>query len=209
MKKAFDTVWKDGLLLKLIKCGIAGNMYKWIKSFLENRTARVKLMECTAEQATLRKEYHRAVQSLKHFSCIFINEMMFAIWSSSEYVTTANLQIQETVNRVSKWAMDWGLKINKSKTVCTLFSLSTQAQKIKVKIDDQALPQTDTPTFLGVTLDKRLTWRTHIQAANSKASRKLLLMKKLSGTTWGANTKVLKQIYTGAVRPLMEYGSSA
>ena len=105
--------------------------------------------------------------------------------------------------------MDWGLKINKSKTVCTLFSLSKQAQKIKVKIDDQALPQTDTPTFLGVTLDKRLTWRTHIQAANSKASRKLLLMKKLSGTTWGANTKVLKQIYTGAVRPLMEYGSSA
>ena len=68
MKKAFDTVWKDGLLLKLIKCGIAGNMYKWIKSFLENRTARVKLMECTAEKSTLRKEYHRAVQSLKHFS---------------------------------------------------------------------------------------------------------------------------------------------
>ena len=81
--------------------------------------------------------------------------------------------------------------------------------KIKVKMDDQVLPQTDTPTFLGVTLDKRLTWRAHIQAANNKASRKLLLMKKLSGTTWGANTKVLKQVYTGAVRPVMEYGSSA
>ena len=105
--------------------------------------------------------------------------------------------------------MDWGLKINKSKTVCALFSLSTQAQKIKVKMDDQVLPQTDTPTFLGVTLDKRLTWRTHTQAVNSKASRKLLLTKKLSGTTWGANTKVLKQVYTGAVRPVMEYGSSA
>ena len=71
------------------------------------------------------------------------------------------------------------------------------------------LPQTNTPSFLGVTLDKRLTWRTHIQAANNKASRKLHLMKKLSGTTWGANTKVLKQVYTGAVRPVMEYGSSA
>ena len=90
-----------------------------------------------------------------------------------------------------------------------LFTLSTQAQKNKVKMDDQLLPQTDTSTFLGVTLDKRLTCRTHIQAANSKASRKLLLMKKLSGTTWGANTKLLKQVYTGAVRPVMEYGSSA
>ena len=65
-------------------------------------------------------------------------------------VTTANMQIRETVN----WAMNWRLKINKSKTICTLFSLSTQAQKIKVKMDDQVLPQTGTPTFLGVTLDK-------------------------------------------------------
>ena len=94
----------------------------------------------------------------------------FAIWINCKYVTTANLQIQETAYRVSKWAMDWGLKINKTKTVCTLFSLSTQAQKIKVNMDDQVLPQTDTLTFLGVTLDKRLKWRTHIQAANSKAS---------------------------------------
>ena len=157
---------------------------------------------------------------------IFINEIVsaigpnvkntlqaddFAIWSSCEYVTTANLQIQETVNRVSKWAMDWGLKINKSKTVCMHFSLSTQAQRMKVKMDDQVLPQTDTPTFLGVTLDKRLTWRTHIQAANRKTSKKLLLTKKLSGTTWGANTNLLKQVYTGAVavRPVMEYDSSA
>ena len=69
-------------------------------------------------------------------------------------VTTANMQIRETVNRVSKWAMNWRLKINKSKTICTLFSLSTQAQRIKVKMDDQVLPQTGTPTFLGVTLDK-------------------------------------------------------
>ena len=224
MTKAFDTVWKDRLLLKLVKSGIAGNMCKWIKSFLENRTARVKMDGVYSRKVNLKKGVPQGSAISPALFLIFINETVsatgpnvkntlhaddFAIWSSCEYVTTANLQIQETVNRVSKWAMDWGLKINKSKTVCALFSLSTQAQKIKVKMDGQVLPQTDTPTFLGVTLDKRLTWRTHTQAVNSKASRKLLLMKKLSGTTWVANTKVLKQVYTGAVRPVMEYGSSA
>ena len=34
--KAFDTVWTDGLLLKLKKCNIAGNMFRWIKSYLHN-----------------------------------------------------------------------------------------------------------------------------------------------------------------------------
>ena len=34
-------------------------------------------------------------------------------------------------------------------------------------------------------------------------------MQTLAGTKWGANSKILKQLYTGAVRPVMEYGSSA
>ena len=41
--KAFDKVWKEGLLLKLLTAGIAGRMFNWIKSFLCHRTARVKL----------------------------------------------------------------------------------------------------------------------------------------------------------------------
>ena len=33
-------------------------------------------------------------------------------------------------------------------------------------------------------------------------------MKKLAGTTWGANSDILKQVYTGAVRPVVEYAST-
>ena len=35
------------------------------------------------------------------------------------------------------------------------------------------------------------------------------LMLKLAGTKWGANTKVLTQVYTATVRPHMEYASNA
>ena len=33
-------------------------------------------------------------------------------------------------------------------------------------------------------------------------------MKKLAGTTWGANSDILKQIYTRAVRPVVEYATT-
>ena len=32
--------------------------------------------------------------------------------------------------------------------------------------------------------------------------------EKLAGTTWGANSDILKQVYTGAVRPVVEYAST-
>ena len=34
-------------------------------------------------------------------------------------------------------------------------------------------------------------------------------MKKLAGTTWGADTVTLKRLYTGRVRPVLEYGMTA
>ena len=43
LSKAFDRVWKEGLLLKVRQSGIGGKMFTWIKSFLRKRSARVAL----------------------------------------------------------------------------------------------------------------------------------------------------------------------
>ena len=34
LQRAFDKVWKDGLLVKLQRVGVAGNTYKWTKSLI-------------------------------------------------------------------------------------------------------------------------------------------------------------------------------
>ena len=43
LSKAFDRVWHDGLLYKLKSNGIEGNLFKLLKSFLNNRSQRVAL----------------------------------------------------------------------------------------------------------------------------------------------------------------------
>jgi len=47
---------------------------------------------------------------------------------------------------------------------------------------------------LGVTFDPRLTWKEQLQKNKTKAKLRMSLMKKLAGTTWGANQVVLKKI---------------
>ena len=92
--------------------------------------------------------------------------------------------------------------------VSTLFTLSTAKEKVSLRLNNQPVPQVETPKFLGVTLDTRLTWKPHLEPVEAKATRKLAIMKKLAGTTWGANSDILKQVYTGAVRPVVEYAST-
>src|SRR5215831_460847 len=42
-EKAYDMIWRNGLLAKLKKIGITGNMFAFIKDFLENRTFQVQM----------------------------------------------------------------------------------------------------------------------------------------------------------------------
>ena len=43
----------------------------------------------------------------------------------------------------------------------------------------------------------------------ARGRRCLSIMRKLSGTTWGATSKIIKTVYTGSVRPLLEYASTS
>ena len=61
---------------------------------------------------------------------------------------------------------------------------------------------------LGVILDTHWMWTLRTEEAQAKAARTLAIMKKLAGTSWGPNSDILKQVYTGAVRPVVEYAST-
>ena len=131
-----------------------------------------------------------------------------AIWNASEHTTTATYRIQEAISDISKWTLDLGLEINTSKTNSTLFSLSTSKEQIKLGLKDETVPQTDNPTFLGVKLDTRLAWKPQIEKMERSGLQKLALMRKLAGTTWGADSSILTKVYTATVRPTMEYAST-
>ena len=224
LTKAFDKVWKDGLLLKLLKKNICGRMYGWIHSYLFQRTARVKLERHTSNLVKLREGVPQGGVISPTLFIIFIDDIIdhlstyiskaihaddLAIWTSSEHINTANIRIQDAMNSISDWAEEWMVTINKNKTQATCFSLSTKKEQYNLHLQGGNIPQQETPTYLGVTLDRRLSWIPQVKTMESKATKKMAIMKKLAGTKWGANRKILTQVYTGAVRPNLEYASTS
>ena len=69
---------------------------------------------------------------------------------------------------------------------------------------EKTLKEEDEATYLCVTFDKRLTWKPHTLRTERKARKKLAIMRKLAGTTWGANEQILKTVYEGSVRPVLD-----
>ena len=129
-----------------------------------------------------------------------------AIWCSAEYTTPAAYIIQDAANKVHTWTQYWGLQINQVKTQSKVFSLSTTKEQVKIKLGDRILAQAETPIFLGVTLDSRLSWKPQIESIRKRGIQKLALLKRLSGTHLGASPRILKTGYTGTVRPTQVRG---
>ena len=139
-----------------------------------------------------------------------------ALWCNEEYITTANCRLQQVLQVIESWARSWLVEMNKKKTTFTIFSLSNQKYSVHLKLNGQTLHQEDTPTYLGVTLDRRLTWKNELQKNQARAKIRLALMKKLSCTEWGADQNVLKKkkkkkkkLYVRRIRPVLEYGMAA
>ena len=126
-----------------------------------------------------------------------------------EHLSTANYRLQQALNTLEGWTKQWLVRINLRRTTYTIFSLSTKEQKATLHINGLTQLAEHNPTYLGVTFDKRLTWKQQTEKAEARAKERLTLIKKMAGMTWGADTVTLKRLYTGRVRPVLEYGMTA
>ena len=78
-------------------------------------------------------------------------------------------------------------------------------EKPVISIQGKALQKEENPTYLGVTLDSKMTLNEQMAKVKKKAKNRLKLVKKLASTTWGADKNTLRQLYLGYVRSTMDY----
>ena len=67
------------------------------------------------------------------------------------------------------------------------------------------LPFRPTATYLGVKLDKSLTFRHHLVALRKKLSSRVTLLRRLVGSGWGAGAKTLRIATLSLVYSTAEY----
>ena len=64
------------------------------------------------------------------------------------------------------------------------------------------------PKILGVTLDLKRTYSTHIHNISVHTHTPLQIIKSLTATWWGTQKETLMATYKGVLRPALEYASS-
>ena len=81
--------------------------------------------------------------------------------------------LSQDMSTLSAYLQTWRLKLSHTKTVTTAFHLNNREAKRELKIynNGRLLPFCPTPTYLGVKLDKSLTFRHHLVALRKNYPR--------------------------------------
>jgi RNA binding protein fox-1 len=78
---------------------------------------------------------------------------------------------------------------------------------LEIYLNFRPLTQVLTLKYLGIILDTKLAFREHINYITEKCSKLIFALSKSAKLNWGLSHDALKTIYTGAILPLLLYGS--
>ena len=85
---------------------------------------------------------------------------------------------------------------------------SEYTSNLDLTMNNKALPMATHPKVLGLTLDPKLTYSTHIHNISVQAHKPLQIIKALTATGWGKQKETLMATYKAVMRPALEYASS-
>ena len=223
-EKAYDMIWRPGLLVKLKRLGISGNLLNYVKTFLSDRTFQVKIGNILSTELKLENGIAQGSIIAPLLFLIMINDfpdspsvdnMLFAddsaVFKSGRNINFLVQQIQIHLSKVQNWCDEWGFKLSPTKTVAVFFTLKKvpECLRTQLKIGNIVIKCEKVVKFLGVMFDSQLSFRNHIQYMESKCKRRLNLMQVISSQKWGADLKSLLTIYKTLIRPIIDYGSIA
>lgn len=102
--------------------------------------------------------------------------------------------LQQDLIILSNYFKLWRLKPNVGKTVHFIFHLNNHQanQKLNLQMDGDIVEHEPRPMYLGVTLDRSLTYRDHIEKTTKKLQSRINVVRKLAGTKWECRPKTLR-----------------
>ena len=219
ISKAFDRVWHEGLIYKLKKHGISGNLIKLLESFLDNRQQRVVLNGQCSNWAKICSGVPQGSILGPLFFLIYINDISIDLESDVKLfaddtslfsvvfdpISSANI-LNRDLAKISNWAHQWKMSFNPDLTKQAKEVIFSRKHNIvnhpDLEFNNMKVERSAVQKHLGLLLDEKLTFKDHIKLVIEKATKGIHVLRKLR---YYVPRSSLITIYKSFIRSLFDY----
>lgn len=217
IKQAFDKVWHSGLLYKL-KLHLPSQLYLLLKSYLTDRTYQVKMNSAVSDIHQIKSGvpqgsvlgpllyllYTSDAPTTDHtILATFADDT--AILSANQSPELAIEHLQQHLDLLQNWFHKWRITVNTDKSAQVTFT-TRRAECAQTSINDAPIPMKTEVKYLGMHLDQKLTWSSHIKTKRKQLDLKIKKMTWLLGkhSQLSLSNKIL--LYKVILKPIWSYG---
>ena len=116
---------------------------------------------------------------------------------------------QGALFRLERWSEYWCLPLNPSNCEASFFSVNPHQTNLQpnLLLLGSRIHFNSTPTFLGVTFDRTLSFSKHVFLLKAKFFPRLKALCCTSASSWGPSKESLSVLYKSFLRSLLTYAS--
>ena len=228
-EKAFDSVWKKGLIVKLFRLGFRGNFLKLVDHFLNSRKV---CLNVNSNKGDIRhcSEYGLPQGSVmspilfKIFMLDFLSDFNEANTNIYKFADDGSVKISgdttaECLTRLEKvldalntWAKKWRMVINcqPNKTEVICFGTAENNRNLiptEFKLGSQTIKLVKFTKVLGITIDEDLSFIEHSKQVYKKLTTRWNIIQMYCNRNWGFSQRVMVELTRTLFLSCLLYGS--
>jgi len=134
-----------------------------------------------------------------------------AIIATSRKPTLLVSYLESYLNDLQRWLSAWRIATNVCKSTAIIFARAGRRfiQPRPVTLFGEPIEWVDTTRYVGVTLDKRLTWSPHIDQVRKKTAQRIGMLGLLLNRKSDISVRNGVLLYKLLIRPMMDYACPA
>jgi hypothetical protein len=212
--KAFDHVDHSVVIGKLRDFGVHNILLRWMCSFLVDRQQRVKLSDILSDWLLLTGSMPQG-SYLGPLTFIALIDDLTANCLVHKFVDDTTLteiiakglasQMELRLAEVQDWSANNLMNINFSKTKELLLGSVNNNAPPLLSCSGNIIERVTAFKLLGVIVDDKLRWDSHVDSICAKASSRLYFLKQLKRSS--VDSDDLLHFYLSVIRPVLEYAS--
>ncbi|XP_045115988.1 uncharacterized protein LOC123507079 [Portunus trituberculatus] len=206
IEAAFDRVWHAALITKLRAVKVDGALLHLLENYLRARHLKVIINGRESKPQPIRAGVPQGSclgPLLWNVSKAFADDITLSHSYGLEEEAAATCDINATLSRIAAWGRKWQVKFAAHKT--QLLSITRTSEVLRLAFNGETLTPREEVEVLGVTYDRKLTFRTHLERLAREASGKLASLR----ISYLLDAKGLELLYKSQVRSSLEYACLA
>ena len=224
-RKAFDSVCREALFLKLAKLGIRGKIFETLSHMYSNSTAQIKLSGHLSNKFPIRKGTEQGHPLSPDLFKIYIKDLSpsldfdecprllntivsHLLWADDLIILALDpTTLQKQLNIFDEFCKDWGIEINVDKTKLIRFNSNYDNDRYtQFKIGNHSLKEVESYCYLGMEIHKNGSFSPARTILSNKAMRALYSLKSTINKS-KLSFRSLTTLFDSLIKPITLYGA--